>query len=59
VSRIQIRRYAEAGATDVVLFPSGPAAYRARTIEVFAQLAREMRSGQTPITLRYARGPPP
>ena len=36
-----VRRYAEAGATELVLFPSGPPADRARTIAVFAQLARE------------------
>jgi F420-dependent oxidoreductase-like protein len=38
-----VHRYAEAGATELVLFPSGPPADRARTIAVFAQLAREAR----------------
>ncbi|GAA1852093.1 TIGR03564 family F420-dependent LLM class oxidoreductase [Pseudonocardia ailaonensis] len=36
----EVRRFAEAGATDLVLFPSGPEADRARTLEVFGDLAR-------------------
>jgi len=36
-----VRRYAEAGVTELVLSPSGEAADHARTIAVFAQLARD------------------
>jgi F420-dependent oxidoreductase-like protein len=34
-----VRDYAEAGATELIVFPSGPPSDRARTIAVFAQLA--------------------
>ena len=38
-----VRRFAEAGATEFVLFPYGPAADRSRTVAVLAQLARDVR----------------
>jgi hypothetical protein len=38
-----VRRFAEAGATEFVLFPYGPAADRSRTVAVLADLAREAR----------------
>jgi alkanesulfonate monooxygenase SsuD/methylene tetrahydromethanopterin reductase-like flavin-dependent oxidoreductase (luciferase family) len=38
----EVRRYAEAGATELILFPSGTPDDRPRTIAVFAELAREV-----------------
>ena len=57
---VEMRRYAEAGATKLILFPSGSPVDRTRTAAVFAELARKRTdAGYTPITLRYARGPLP
>ncbi|MFB9740583.1 TIGR03564 family F420-dependent LLM class oxidoreductase [Pseudonocardia sulfidoxydans] len=39
----EVRRFAEAGVTDLVLFPSGPTADHDRTTAFFAELARSAR----------------